>query len=146
MAGQPKKYETKEELQAAIDKYFYNSTHDKDGNERDKEKPISITGLALALGFASRQSIADYNGKDEYSYTIKQAKLRIENFLEERLLSNNVAGVIFNLKNNYGWKDKLDIGGDLDLNVNNLSDAELDEQIAEKERILKEEENKSKNK
>lgn len=39
--------------------------------------------------------------------TIKNAKLKIENYLEKHLVTDNgVTGIIFNLKNNYGWKDK----------------------------------------
>ena len=38
---------------------------------------------------------------------IKKAKLRVEEYLEKRLIKDSsCTGIIFNLKNNYGWKDK----------------------------------------
>lgn len=43
----------------------------------------------------------------EFSYTIKKAKNEIEMFNEEKLIRwNNVAGVIFNLTNNYWRKNR----------------------------------------
>ena len=108
-AGQPKKYKTAEELQEKIEEYFKDAVFDKNGDERDIMKPVTVAGLAYHLGFASRQSLWDYEQKSEYSYTIKKAKLFIESYLETRLLGNNVTGVIFNLKNNFGWMDKLEV-------------------------------------
>ena len=85
-----------------------------------KQQPYTITGLALALG-TTRETLIDYeNGNrdnkpddenfDEdvelFSDTIKKAKLRCEQFNEAQLFSTSPAGTIFNLKNNYGWKDK----------------------------------------
>lgn len=125
--GRPAKYQNKEELQLEIDRYFYEATHDETGNEREKHKPISVTGLAFYLGFADRQSITDYQSKDEYSFTIKRAKLQIEQYLEEKLLGNNVTGVIFNLKNNYGWKDKQEIESTGGVNVNIMKFSENQE-------------------
>jgi len=109
VAGRPRKYNSRKELQDEIDWYFYEAYYDSCGNVRPISKHISVTGLALYLGFADRQSITDYSKDDKFSFTIKRAKLRIENYLEEKLEGNNVAGIIFNLKNNYGWKDKQDL-------------------------------------
>lgn len=91
--GRPPVYNNPEELTTEVDKYF-----------ADTGKK-TMTGLALALGFDSRQSLYDYQKKDEYSYIINKALLRIENQYEEKLTGNNVAGSIFVLKN-MGWKDK----------------------------------------
>lgn len=104
--GRPPKYKTKEEMQLAIDNYF---------NECKREyKPITFTGLAYALGL-SRQGLLEYKAKDEFSDTIKRAKDFVETTLEERLIGTSgvATGIIFNLKNNYGWKDKQE----LDANV-----------------------------
>jgi len=104
--GRPPKYKTAEELQDRIDNYF------KDCDE--KEKPYTITGLGLALDM-SRQDLINYSNKEEFFDTIKKAKARVENYLEERLINDSSAtGIIFNLKNNYGWKDKQEV----DANVN----------------------------
>ena len=72
-------------------------------------RPYTITGLALFLG-TTRQTLLDYEERDEFSDTIKAAKLKIESFAEERLYSNkgSVAGTIFSLSNNFGWKNKVE--------------------------------------
>ena len=99
--GRPLLYNSVEELQEKIDKYFM---------ECDKKKePYTVTGLGLSLGM-SRQDLINYGNRDEYFDTIKNAKLKVENYLEKRLITDNsTAGIIFNLKNNYNWKDKQEI-------------------------------------
>ena len=94
MAGQPAYYSTAEELQSAIDDYLESDDCD-----------FTITGLALSLGFCSRQSFYDYEERPEYSYTIKKARLHIEHSYEKGLRSKDAGGAIFALKN-MGWKDK----------------------------------------
>jgi hypothetical protein len=70
------------------------------------QKPYTITGLAVFLG-TSRQTLINYQDKDgQFFDTIKGAKDRIENFWEKELLGAHATGPIFNLKNNYEWKDK----------------------------------------
>lgn len=91
----------------AVDAYFDRCDVD--------DEPYTVTGLALALNL-SRQGLLEYSGKPLFSDTIKRAKLKIENYAERRLFGNNVAGVIFNLKNNFKWVDKHEhgIGGNED--------------------------------
>lgn len=99
--GRPLKFETPEILQERIDAYFSDAT-DEEGNLK---KPVSITGLALWLD-TTRETLMDYQNRDAFTDTIKKAKLRVENFYEERLLSGrNAAGPIFALKN-FGWRDE----------------------------------------
>jgi len=70
-----------------------------------------VPGLALALGFSSRSSLFDYAtrnaGHEAFAATIKRAKLRIEAQRVEALVMcrGNPAGMIFDLKNNFGWRD-----------------------------------------
>lgn len=92
-------YKTAEEMQLVIDDYF------------DGEDIPTVAGLTLALGFCTRKSLFDYEGKEEFVNTVKRAKLRIEGFLEHRLIEGKgqVAGVIFNLKNNFSWRDRHDV-------------------------------------
>jgi hypothetical protein len=92
------KYKNAQLLQNAIDEYF---------NLLKEEKATpTISGLAFALGFVSRQSIYDYEKlEDERSYTIKRAVLRIESYHEEGLSKQSNSGHIFWLKNR-DWKDK----------------------------------------
>lgn len=103
--GRPLKYKTKEELQEVIDKYFMEC-------DRDKE-PYTVTGLALALDI-DRKTLLNYGEREEFFHTIKKAKSKVENYLEKRLIKDNSAtGIIFNLKNNYGWKDRQEIDADV---------------------------------
>ena len=96
--GRPPKYNTAEEMQEKIDNYFKECDYNN--------KPYTVTGLALALDL-DRKSILNYSEKEEFFHTIKKAKLKVENYLEERLINDtSTTGIIFNLKNNYGWKDK----------------------------------------
>lgn len=95
--GRPNKISKKEELQDKIDKYF---------KECDmKSEPYTITGLCIALNIC-RDTLCEYAKKEEFSDTIKKAKLRVENYLEKHLITDGGTGIIFNLKNNFGWKDK----------------------------------------
>ena len=69
-------------------------------------EPYSITALALIYRIGSR-SANQYKKYEEFSYTIEMAKTKIEADYERRLLEErNIRGVIFALKNNFGWKDR----------------------------------------
>ena len=106
--GRPPKYKTSEEMQTAIDLYFLSVEEDH----------LTLTGLALALDFESRQSLYDYEVKGDFAYTIKKARLRIENSYEISLRENGRSGDIFALKN-FGWKDKQEIEqtGNMQINI-----------------------------
>lgn len=95
-AGRPLKFKTPEEMQEKIDAYFADCVAN--------EKPVSITGLALALD-CYRETLTNYQERDEFFDTVKKAKLKVENFYEERLTLPNATGVIFALKN-FDWSDK----------------------------------------
>jgi DNA-packaging protein gp3 len=100
-AGRPLKFATPQELQSRIDGYFA-SAADEEGL---LVRPVSITGLALWLD-TTRETLMDYQHRDEFSDTVKRAKLRVENFYEERLtVGRQAAGPIFALKN-FGWRDE----------------------------------------
>lgn len=99
--GRPLKYKSNEELEKAIDNYFKMCD--------EKEKPYTITGLGLAIGLDRRQ-LLEYGEKDVFNNTIKLAKERVHAYAEEHLYKSGIAtGVIFNLMNNFGWKDKREI-------------------------------------
>jgi len=111
--GRPALFETDEQLKTKVDEYFdFIKGAQSGGVWIELPEPATITGLALYLGFESRQSFYDYEEKDEFSYTIKRARMRIENQYEKNLSGNNCTGSIFALKN-LGWKDKTE----QDLNV-----------------------------
>lgn len=125
--GRPLKYKTPEAMQEAIDAYFHDCEFGEDGNPREHIKPPTVSGLAYYLGFLDRKAISEYGLRDEFSDTIKKARMRIEQYLETRLTSNAVAGIIFNLKNNFGWKDKSEIEHSGSLAT--MSDQELDARL-----------------
>ena len=80
---------------------------DKDTGEEklvSKPTPYTMSGLAYALG-VDRQTLLNYSKKADFFGTIKKAKTRIEQSVEERLLGSTgvVAGQIFALKQNFGW-------------------------------------------
>jgi len=94
--GRPRRYETPEQMQEVIDAYFASVA-----------RP-TITGLALALGFTSRQALVNYQGySPEFRDTVKRAKLRVEHEYEKLLLDPTAkpAAVIFALKN-LGWRER----------------------------------------
>ncbi len=63
-------------------------------------RPPTLTGLALALGFNSRSELADYKGTAAERKLLENARLRIENFNEEKLFEKDFArSAIFNLTN-----------------------------------------------
>lgn len=117
-------YKTKEEIQEKIDAYFKecegkvltdtegNTVYDKYGYPvRVDVKPLTITGLALALGFTSRQALLNYQAKEEFVDTILRAKAKVECYAEERLFDKDGAnGAKFSLANNFeGWREKQQI-------------------------------------
>lgn len=113
--GAPPIYKDVQILIDKIDEYF--ESFKSDGSEQFTP-PLgfrpTVAGLALYLGFESRQSIYDYRDRNqEFSYIIKRALTYIEMHYEQMLESKSVAGAIFALKN-MGWKDNLDVttGGD----------------------------------
>lgn len=114
-AGRPLKFKSVEELQKKIDDYFYScDSHtskvvNKLGQIIDypDPEPYTLTGLAYFLD-TTRDVLLDYEDRDEYSSSIKKAKVKIEAFAESQLYKlRNPAGAIFNLTNNYKrWVNK----------------------------------------
>jgi len=117
-AGRPPIFESLKELEEKINEYFVyiqgeKNTGINEGGEmeewRRSPETATVTGLALFLGFESRQSFYDYEGKEEFSYTIRKARLKVENEYEKKLSSPMCTGAIFALKN-HGWRDKVETG------------------------------------
>lgn len=109
--GRPKKFSSIEELEKAIEAYFEKCDN---GMRSGLPFPIPYTleGLAAALEI-DRRSLQNYSkedGYEEFFPTIKKAKQRILANLTERGLvgDSNPAITIFNLKNNYGYVDKVE--------------------------------------
>jgi hypothetical protein len=95
-AGRPLKFKSPKQLLKKGLEYFA---------EQDKNaQPYTITGLANYLD-TSRETLMNYEERDEYFDTIKKLKQKCEEYAEIRLFSSTPTGAIFALKN-FGWKDK----------------------------------------
>ncbi len=104
-------YKTARQFRKKCDEYFKRCTHKATGEPLPPEKcrPYTLSGLCVHLGI-TRDTFARYAKQDKFSDTIKAVRLRVENYAEECLFdkNQNVTGVIFNLKNNFGWRDKIE--------------------------------------
>lgn len=115
--GAPRKWKSVKAMQEAIDAYFESCKGTPlmiDGDvATDKygrpiildEKPPTVTGLALALGFTGRQALIDYQARPEFADTVTRAKSRCEEYAESRLYDKDGAnGAKFSLGCNFGWR------------------------------------------
>ena len=99
--GRPRLYTDAQAFADKVSAYFA----DCDASE----KRPTLSGLSYYLGFEDRETFSNYAGYgDGFSRTVKRAKLLIADWLEQRLTDKNTftPGIIFDLKNNHGWKDK----------------------------------------
>lgn len=144
--GQKPRYSSVAEMDKAIEDYFKSCEGkplcDDEGNAlKDKygrvilfgEKPPTVTGLALALGFTSRQALLNYQEKEEFVDSITRAKSRVEEYTETRLFDKDGAnGAKFSLSNNFkGWSEKQEIKAEITTKeeLEQLSDEELQERL-----------------
>ena len=99
--GRPKAFKSVKEVEEKINAYFNYC--------EEKEKPYTMSGLAYYLGI-DRKTLLNYSKNEEYFHTIKKARDKVQMQLEENALSNkaNPTFTIFNLKNNFDWKDKIE--------------------------------------
>ncbi len=105
------------ELQSRVDEYFLyckgkaltdddgNAVTDKYGNPVIVDIHVpTVTGLARFLGLRSRQALLNYQGREAFKPIVEAAKMRIEEYAEERLFDRDgVQGAKFTLCNNFGW-------------------------------------------
>lgn len=129
-AGRPKKYKSKKALAEAIERYFSsisrtipaqealtgNEIYNDDGERimlTQYVRPPSICSMCLYLGIdrSTWQNYCDAQLHPELQDITQTARARIEAYLEEQLLTREkgLQGIIFNLQNNYGWKQKTEM-------------------------------------
>jgi len=113
--GRPPKYKTKATFTRKVNDYFQN------GGSKTKDRSFtlySVQGLCVYCDI-SRQTLSRYKSDERFSDTIKKALLRIEqNNLEGATLGYlNPTMTIFNLKNNFGWKDSQQIDHSGSVNI-----------------------------
>jgi len=144
--GRPPKYKNVEEIEDKIEQYFAicegEPLLDDEGNQMVNKygypcwikppKPPTVTGLALALGFTTRLSLLNYQGKKEFMNTITRAKTKIEEYAESRLFDRDGSnGAQFSLRNNFkGWNGEQEKSQDemkkLDEIIRNIDKVAID--------------------
>ena len=121
-----KTYKTERALQAKVEEYFSSISRtvpllEADGqtikNDAGEDilrteylRPPTVSGLCLFLNI-TRRTWENYQKDAELHSITEIARAKMEAYLEEELLSRRkgIQGVIFNLQNNYGWREKKEI-------------------------------------
>lgn len=125
--GRKLKYETPQALEDAAEKYFKKC--------KEEDEFANVAGLAHFLGFQNREALAQLKSrKAEFGYVIDRTKLKMEEMASQKLLTSkqHVSGVIFYLKNNFGWKDEQK----QDIHIHGSIQAMTDEQLDQRLKIL----------
>lgn len=129
--GRPQKYTPETLLNKAIE-YFDQLSDPKNLIDKWKDwkhpRPKTLSWLCLYL-WVSKDYISEKAKDENFSEAIKRIRLVVENSIEEWILLNiyNPTSGIFNLKNNFDWKDKqeIDTTQSINIDLSGLSTAEL---------------------
>jgi len=99
--GRPPKFEDWEVMHKKIHEYL-------EWEEINSKGKYALAGLALFLGFATRDSLYDYEKKsEEFSYIIKRFKLFLTYYHEQKLTwAGSFQGSFVWLKNFGGYSDE----------------------------------------
>lgn len=94
-----------------------------------RQIPYTVPGLAVFLGYCSRNSIFDLKQDPAHSGTIKRALTKIEDQRVSKALNGEQESRFaqFDLKNNFGYKDSQEVTN-VNLNVQ-LSDGDLQQRL-----------------
>lgn len=98
--GRPRLYKSPQDFEDKVLQYQKYCTESKEH--------VTWTGMALFMGFSSRQSINEYENYNGFSDAVKRAKTFVEWHYELRLCGDRPTGAIFALKN-MGWDDKMQV-------------------------------------
>ncbi len=81
------------------------------------KRPPTLSGLALAMGFASKADMLRYQGKPEIVTAIQRGRTRVEQYAEEQLFDKeSSAGAKFVLEKDFGEAvPEADDGSGLDI-------------------------------
>ena len=101
VGGRPLKF-TPEEFEERVTAFFQFC--------EDEKKPLTLGRLACFLNCDS-DTVVNYSHRDEFFGTIKKLRQQIVAEKGENLISGkgSTIGLIFDLKNNHGWKDQQEI-------------------------------------
>lgn len=105
VGGRPRIFQSPEEFEEKVDEYVAAC--------RENDKPLTMSGLVLALGFSSRQSLHVYEKRPEFLDAVTRARLLVENSYEERLYGPASAGAQFALPNinRKDWAHRRELSG-----------------------------------
>lgn len=131
--GRPMKFESVDELDAAIEQYLGACGPHKakravvmekdDGTNywamvdyMTEQKPVTVSGAAYALG-TTRRTLLNYKDRQEFLPSIERLLAACEAYTESMLYSNASNGAKFSLVNNFqgkhvDWADKQVMAGD----------------------------------
>jgi hypothetical protein len=108
--GRPLKFNSVEELEEQIALWLK--------ARKDENKPLTMSSLAVYLECDTR-TLRNYQKNQEFFPTISKVRQLCEAYAEEQLYreTGQVAGVIFAMKNNYGYADKTDLNAQIQGNM-----------------------------
>lgn len=117
--GRPLIFKSVKDIEDKIEEYFNYCDnrlvqgYDNKTNEQFayiSPEPYTMSGLAYYLGI-DRKTLLNYSNKEEFFPTIKKARDRVEMDIDRRLNDKNAftPGLIFNLINNFDWKQKSEV-------------------------------------
>lgn len=90
---------TVEEMEELVDNYF--------ARQDEVHRPYTFAGLARACGLSTSELNSLMETENLYGAVMRDAKLRLEERLEEGLYSKNTStGAKFVLMNKCGWSEK----------------------------------------
>lgn len=111
--GRPPKYETPEQIHDKIAEYLQ-------WEEKTSKGKYTLEGAALFMGFASVQSMYDYEKRDsKFSYVINRYRLFLTHYHAQRLTwVGSYQGSSFWLKNFGGYKEEATINQNQKIEAN----------------------------
>ena len=114
--GSPPMYTDPLEMERICNNYFnwcdsQTKTIVKGKDTKILYKPYTVSGLALALGFSATSTLIDYENKPQFAPIVKKAKLRVQNWTEEKATNGEINPIygMFTLKCNFGFVEKQEI-------------------------------------
>jgi hypothetical protein len=103
VTGRPRIIDSPEHFDQLVDQYVTDCFEEKE--------PLTITGMALYLGFAGKSPMYNYATREaRFSDSVKRASALVEHAYEVGLAKGAGAGHIFALKN-FNWTDRQEITG-----------------------------------
>lgn len=106
--GRPPYFENAEQLRTKIAEYLDWEDENRGNDAKGVGRGLyTISGCALFLGFASRQSFYDLEKNEEFSYTLQRFKLFLTHWNEQKLYyMGTFAGSSLWLRNFGGYSDE----------------------------------------